>query len=265
MSNPPAFQLYAADFYMDTLTWDTDDIGVYFCLLMAEWVNGPLDDDTRKLAKIAKKTHQKFIKNWSKISQKFSKLDTGKLVNMRLEAEREKQAKYIESQREKGKKRAEKRWNNDSRGYNPATKRLQPKNGSSSSLESKILEDSLPSANKSTERREGGGENSRSPLPRGSLSGTKISSSLALTPEREAYARAKGLNGNIALVWEKFVLHHRSRGTVLEDWNAAWQKWVLDELSLGKSNGGIPGEKAPDDERLKERLDEIAKRKGVTS
>lgn len=105
----PAFPLYAADFYMDTLTWETDDIGTYFCLLMAEWVNGPLDPDTRKLAKIAKKTHQKFIKNWSKISHKFLPNDDGFLMNLRLEEERIKQQKYIENQRLKGIKSAEKR------------------------------------------------------------------------------------------------------------------------------------------------------------
>jgi uncharacterized protein YdaU (DUF1376 family) len=107
MSQAPAFQLYAADFYMDTLTWETDDIGVYFCLLMAEWVNGPLDNNTRTLAKIAKKTHQKFIKNWTKISQKFVETDTGTLINLRLEEEREKQLNYREKQSIKGKRSAE--------------------------------------------------------------------------------------------------------------------------------------------------------------
>ena len=109
MSKAPAFPLYAADFYMDTLTWDTDDIGVYFCLLMAEWVNGPLEADTRKLAKIAKKTNKKFNKNWKNIEQKFVKTGAGFLINLRLEAEREKQDKYREIQSYKGKVSAAKR------------------------------------------------------------------------------------------------------------------------------------------------------------
>ena len=114
MGKAPAFPLYAADFYMDTLTWDTDDIGVYFCLLMAEWVNGPLEKDTRKLAKIAKKTHQKFIKNFSKISQKFVVICTENgefLVNNRLEEERKKQQYYKELQRVKGIKSGKSRFN----------------------------------------------------------------------------------------------------------------------------------------------------------
>jgi uncharacterized protein YdaU (DUF1376 family) len=105
----PAFRLYAADFYMDTLTWEAEDIGVYFCLLMAEWVNGPLENDTRKLAKIAKKTHQKFIKNWSKISGKFTVKDDVFLVNERLESERQKQIEYRKNQSEYGKMGAKKK------------------------------------------------------------------------------------------------------------------------------------------------------------
>lgn len=101
---PPAFQLYAADFYMDVLTWGTDEIGTYFCLLMAEWVNGPLDADTRKLAKIAKKTHQKFIKNWPKISHKFVSNGDGKLINLRLEETRRVQIEYREKQAMAGRK-----------------------------------------------------------------------------------------------------------------------------------------------------------------
>ena len=110
MSKQPAFQLYAADFYMDTLTWETDDIGVYFCLLMAEWVNGPLENDTKKLAKIAKKTHQKFLKNWSKISHKFLLNPDQKFINLRLEETRIKQEGFSNSRIKGGKKTAEKRW-----------------------------------------------------------------------------------------------------------------------------------------------------------
>lgn len=232
MKESPAFQLYAADFYMDTLTWDTDDIGVYFCLLMAEWVNGPLDNDTRKLAKIAKKTHQKFIKNWSKISQKFSKLDTGKLANLRLEEEREKQHKYSESRR----KAADTRWNKDHAYASAHASGMHIHKtcpSSSSSLESKILEDSLPSTinDNSLEGASADAaahESSGSKIPKKTR--TQIPGDFILTPEREAYAKAKGLNGNIPAIWERFVLHHQSKGTVMKDWNKAWMKWVCTEV-----------------------------------
>ena len=106
----PAFPLYASDFYMDTVTWDTDDIGAYFRLLMWSWVNGPLPNDLEKLSKIAGKTKQKFKKNWSNFSQKFSETETGALVNNRMEKERVKRLNYIEEQRKHGKEGAKKRW-----------------------------------------------------------------------------------------------------------------------------------------------------------
>jgi len=50
MSNKaPAFQLYAADFYMDTVGWSATEVGAYFRLLMHEWINGPLPDSMMQL------------------------------------------------------------------------------------------------------------------------------------------------------------------------------------------------------------------------
>ena len=51
--NAPAFQLYASDFYMDTASWSPSEVGIYFRLLIWEWVNGPIPDDLRKMARIA--------------------------------------------------------------------------------------------------------------------------------------------------------------------------------------------------------------------
>jgi uncharacterized protein YdaU (DUF1376 family) len=138
LSKPPAFQLYAADFYMDTLTWEAEDIGVYFCLLMAEWVNGPLPTDPSKLAKIAKKTVQKFNKNFSKISHKFYLTAEGFYVNLRLEDERRKLAQFTETQSEKGKYGAKVRWEKEKAGALPVPlpeplPALQPEDSSSSS------------------------------------------------------------------------------------------------------------------------------------
>ena len=135
----PAFQLYAADFYMDTITWECDDVGAYFRLLMWSWVNGPLPDDIQKLSKIAGKTKQKFKKNWSILSQKFSRDETGCLINLRLERTREKQSKYLELQAEHGKRGAAKRWGSDSEPYGDPMATLQKNNGSSSSSSSSLI------------------------------------------------------------------------------------------------------------------------------
>lgn len=138
MGKAPAFQLYASDFYVDTADWSVAEIGAYFRLLMAEWVNGPLPDDTKRLARIATLDHGNFVKLWGPTLQgKFVKNGNGTLYNRRLEEEREKQANYIEKQRIKGSKRAEKMWEGHiATAITTATQRLQPKDSSSSSTSS---------------------------------------------------------------------------------------------------------------------------------
>lgn len=106
----PAFQLFAADFYMDTNDWTIDEIGIYTRLLLSEWVNGDLPNDEKRLARIAGTSIKKFSKGWSIIKKKFIQNGEGRFQNLRLEESRIKQSQYIEKQREKGKASAQKRW-----------------------------------------------------------------------------------------------------------------------------------------------------------
>lgn len=134
---PPAFQLYAADFDMDTAAWTCLQVGVYFRLLMYEWVNGSLPGTISELARIARINPRTMHKVWSMTVEKKFTLNTENMyVNNRLELEREKQLNYRESQKEKGIKRAEKMWEGH---IAVATKRLQPENSSSSSTSSSIV------------------------------------------------------------------------------------------------------------------------------
>ena len=68
MAKAPAFQLYASDFYMDTAHWEPETVGIYFRLLMFEWVNKSIPNNTRELARIAGLSPKKFTKNWKIIS-----------------------------------------------------------------------------------------------------------------------------------------------------------------------------------------------------
>ncbi len=139
VNKSPAFQLYASDFYMDTSGWTCTEVGAYFRLLMSEWVNGPLPNDTEHLARIAQIDHGNFKKLWRPtIEEKFVPNGNGTLINNRLERVRERQRKYRESQAQKGKYGAEKRWGENIAGaiagaINDAKPVLQPKDSSSSS------------------------------------------------------------------------------------------------------------------------------------
>lgn len=223
MGRPPAFPLYAADFYMDTLTWDTDDIGVYFCLLMAEWVNGPLEKDTKKLAKIAKKTHQKFIKNFSKISQKFVVICTENgefLVNNRLEEEREKQRYYKELQRVKGIKSGKSRFNHGLTTVEPTP---QPKGNLSFSS-------SISSSIKPKNKKE-------------SIKKKESHAHIFIKPsleEIEAYCQERKNNVNP----KKWLDHYTANGwkigkalAPMKDWQAAVRTWEGNNYDSGGNNG----------------------------
>jgi uncharacterized protein YdaU (DUF1376 family) len=139
MGKSPAFQLYAADFYMDTAGWTATEVGAYFRLLMHEWVNGALPVANASLARIAGIDPRNMHKMWSAvIAKKFTTDTAGMYVNLRLESTREEQNKYREIQAEKGKKSAEIRWKDHITAVTP---RLQPevlpkRNPSSSSSSS---------------------------------------------------------------------------------------------------------------------------------
>ena len=135
MGKPPAFQLYASDFYMDTAGWTVAQVGAYARLLMYEWVNGPIPCDMASLSRIAGISDTRTMyKMWSgTMGKKFISNGANLLFNKRLEEEREKQAKRREIQVEKGISGAKKRWKDH---IAPAIAQAQPEDSSSSSSSS---------------------------------------------------------------------------------------------------------------------------------
>ncbi len=105
----PAFQLYASDFDMDTATWDNDEVGIYFRLLMYQWVNKSIPSNIERLSKIARISPKKFKKRWEIISKKFQENGYGGLINLKMEKVRQEQDKYRISQSEAGKRGVEKK------------------------------------------------------------------------------------------------------------------------------------------------------------
>lgn len=138
MGKSPAFQLYAADFYVDTAGWTPTQVGVYLRLLLHEWINGPLPNKISILARIAGIDVRNMQRLWSAVlAEKFTTDAAGMYVNPRLEKEREKQLKYRELQAISGKIGAEKRWKTHSKPYSDP-------NGESIALQSSISSNSIP-------------------------------------------------------------------------------------------------------------------------
>jgi len=102
---PPAFQLYASDFYCDTDDWTVTEVGIYIRLLMSQWVNGDLPPEPSRLARIAGcevRTLQKCFTQT--IAKKLCMNAQGRLQNSRLEKTRTELFEYRKKQEESGRK-----------------------------------------------------------------------------------------------------------------------------------------------------------------
>lgn len=117
MSESPAFQIYPNDFLGSAKVgmMSTEEIGAYWLLLLLDWQEGGFVFEERSLSRWCKLTLARFRKAWEAIRPCFVERD-GRLFNPRLEKEREKQAEWRRKSSEGGKKSAETRWGQPSKG-----------------------------------------------------------------------------------------------------------------------------------------------------
>lgn len=143
----PAFQFYADDFIAGTSDMSNEEVGAYTRLLCGQWGKGGLPNDPDRLSRMAGGMAQPSLGH---VLSKFRLCDNGFIRNDCLESERQKQAVYRESQSQKGKQGAIRRWENgtghstghtpvDGTGHNPAMPGPMPKHGLPSPLPSPSL------------------------------------------------------------------------------------------------------------------------------
>lgn len=132
MGKAPAFQLYAADFYVDTAGWTAAEVGAYVRILLHQWCEGPFPNRMSAIARIAGVDPRNMKKMWAEVIMRkfitvaeYAKMcppdadflqhphDANLLVNYRLEDTRRKQEKYRENQAIHGSRGANKRWKKD--------------------------------------------------------------------------------------------------------------------------------------------------------
>lgn len=109
----PSFQFYADDFIGGTASFSQAETGAYVRLLCYQWGNGFIPSALEKMKNVAGGEVTEDV------LAKFPVWPDGKRRNERLENVRHERADFIESQREKGRKGAKKRWAKDSRGHPP--------------------------------------------------------------------------------------------------------------------------------------------------
>ena len=205
MEKAPAFQLYAADFYMDTASWTIEEVGIYTRLLFFQWVNGCIPMDEIRLSRIAGCSLKTFRKSWDGIHLKFSPRDHENLINLRLEESRIKQDEYHNARKLGGKITAKKRWG-------------EKKTDSSANSSASSSTVALPSSSSS--------------------SINKVSKSIFIIPKVDEVSSycSERKNGINPQVW---MDHYTSNGwkvgkNPMRDWKAAIRTW---ESRGGNGNG----------------------------
>ena len=236
MGKAPAFQFYPGDWIQDTRILTPLTRGVWIDMLCFMWRSeerGTISGSVDQLARLLSCTRQEIETAINELSvtriADVTKCNDVVTVTNRRMAKEEKERKNTRLRVEKYRNKL---CNAASNGVRNDV--VTAPSSSSSSLESKILEDTLPSTINPTFVERGVSVLAETPSVDKEKASrrSQMPEDFKLTPEREAYAKAKGLNGNIPTVWEAFVLHHQSKGTVMKDWNKAWMKWVLNEVKF---------------------------------
>jgi uncharacterized protein YdaU (DUF1376 family) len=116
MNKAPAYQMYAEDLLVDTLSWTNEELGVHVRLFNYQWANGALPAEFDRMAKIAGISVSKLRKLWVVIGEKYVLCDDGKIRNRRMADIQQVSADYRAKQAELGKAGAAKRWGAPSNG-----------------------------------------------------------------------------------------------------------------------------------------------------
>ncbi len=112
--------LYIGDYLADTMHLSAVEHGAYLLLLMQQWRSGPLPDDDRHLAAIARVDLAAWKRQVGPTIRRFFEVTADGLVQKRLEAERQKAAAIIEKRATAGKKGAARRWQNGEQSDKPS-------------------------------------------------------------------------------------------------------------------------------------------------
>jgi uncharacterized protein YdaU (DUF1376 family) len=142
MNKPPAFQFYPSDFLADenVATMTNQEVGCYIKLICYCWREGSIPKDITLLSKMCGEAPDRMTEMWPSLSRCFRENGSReRLVNPRLDVEREKQENYRKHQSEAGKIGMKRRWDKGS-DNKPITSLLPPviTNDNSSSSSSNI-------------------------------------------------------------------------------------------------------------------------------
>lgn len=114
-TKPPAFQFYVRDYMTDetVMMMDLAQEGAYIRLLCHQWLEGSIPNDIAALARLCRVSSTKMKKIWQKVSPCFTDSGNGRLVNSKLDEQRQDIEGWRKKQSDAGRSGAQKRWSGD--------------------------------------------------------------------------------------------------------------------------------------------------------
>lgn len=210
MSESPFFQFYPSDWLAGTRGLTAAETGVYITLVaMMYEAEGPVPNDPKRLARLCGSTPATFSKIVGGL------LDTGKITedergfsNRRVEIEIKKRAE----KRSAASASANARWQK-------TVENQQTENANASDPQCERNANQKPDT-----REEKGQPNGCHKKP--AARSCQIPADFQIGDAGTDYAKSKGMPAEaIPVEFERFVTHHKAKGSRFKDWGRAWQSW----------------------------------------
>jgi uncharacterized protein YdaU (DUF1376 family) len=215
--------LYLGDYLADTMHLSGPDHGAYLLLLMHSWRNGPLPDDDRKLAAIARTDIKAWRAGIGETVRAFFTVTGAGLVQGRLERERVLAAEHAERRQGAARKAASARWQSDSEGNAQRNASRMPD----------ALPDECPTPSPSQKK-----EHPSQPSVGRSPRGSRLPPEWSPDAEMRAFAEGLGLDADrVAANFRDYWHAKAGKDAVKLDWPATWRGWCRREAERGQGRG----------------------------
>lgn len=233
MASPSAWMpIYLGDYLGKTARLTTEQHGAYLLLLFDYWRSGPPPNDDAILAQITRLSRPAWKKMKPTILAFFNERD-GKLFHNRVEEELEKAEENKDRRTERAKTAAAARW---SGARSNATSNAR---SNATSMPKAVLGECPP------------------PSPKSSKAAVSRAKACPADWKPDPFAEGSEAAGivstwadtEVARQLERFIDHHRAKGSRFVDWQAAWGTWVRNSVRFGNAptNGGSHAQRNHED------------------
>ncbi|MFH5924570.1 YdaU family protein [Roseomonas xinghualingensis] len=222
--------LYIGDYLADTMHLSGPEHGAYLLLLMHTWRNGPLPDNDRALAAIAR-TDAKAWREIGPVVRAFFISTTAGLVQPRLERERAAAGEHAERRADAARRAAEARWATDAQGNAERTPRRNAQRNAARMRDA--LPEACPPQSPSPEDTPSPPSGAPSPTPAATL-GTRLPQDWAPSPEDRQFAHSLGLDPDAVAASFRDYWHGKpGKDGRKADWSATWRNWCRRQDDIG--------------------------------